>query len=415
MEKKSLYIFNPEHDLAMASGETNYMAPASARQMAADLALLPVWYAEKGAKVLAPSAYNIEFLKSMQELLGNFVEIMTEPEIANEKNVEFSPWGWDPALRKRLLSLGADEEQLFSKEYLSALRDYSNRSHAVDLLARLQLSENFCGKSFYLRTEKEWKAFVEEREACLLKAPLSGSGKGLNWCRGVFSPFILGWCTRVAASQGGVVGEPVYNKVRDFAMEFHSNGKGKVVFAGYSIFHTSSNGMYAGNELLSDKKILKKLSEYVPVRELLRLQGHLEEELSTLLGGFYKGYLGVDMMICYFSDKSPVYRIHPCVEINLRMNMGVVAHFLTDRYLAPEVEGVFQIAYYPKAGLALEEHQRKMATSNLCLQNGRLCSGYLSLVPVTSRSLYRAWIEVTGIVSGGKHNTPLMRNTVSEW
>ena len=57
----------------------------------------------------------------------------------------------------------------------------------------------------------------------MLKAPLSGSGKGLNWCKGIFTTFISGWCARVAASQGGVVGEPIYNKVEDFAMEFYAD------------------------------------------------------------------------------------------------------------------------------------------------------------------------------------------------
>ena len=68
MTKKALYIFNPEHDLALASGETNYMAPASARQMASELALLPMWYAEEGSVVLAPSAYNLDYVKKIQEL-----------------------------------------------------------------------------------------------------------------------------------------------------------------------------------------------------------------------------------------------------------------------------------------------------------------------------------------------------------
>ena len=69
MTKTALYIFNPEHDLALASGETNYMAPASARRMASELALLPMWYAEEGSAVLASSAYNLDYLKQMQELL----------------------------------------------------------------------------------------------------------------------------------------------------------------------------------------------------------------------------------------------------------------------------------------------------------------------------------------------------------
>ena len=81
MTKKALYIFNPEHDLALASGETNYMAPASARRMASELALLPMWYAEEGSAVLASSAYNLDYLKQMQELLGVSIHLMTEPEL----------------------------------------------------------------------------------------------------------------------------------------------------------------------------------------------------------------------------------------------------------------------------------------------------------------------------------------------
>ena len=106
MTKKALYIFNPEHDLALASGETNYMAPASARQMASELALLPMWYAEEGSVVLAPSAYNLDYVKKIQELLGLSVDLMTEPELASERNLDIRPWGWDIAIRKRLLDLG---------------------------------------------------------------------------------------------------------------------------------------------------------------------------------------------------------------------------------------------------------------------------------------------------------------------
>lgn len=132
--------------------------------------------------------------------------------------------------------------------------------------------------------------------------------------------------------------------------------------------------------MLSDEKILQKLSAYVPQEEFIRLRTRLEEELSALFGGFYHGYLGVDMMICHFPDEAPVYRIHPCVEINLRMNMGVVARLLTDRYLAADAEGVFRIDYYPLAGQALEEHRQMSASCPLSVENNRVCAGYLPLV-----------------------------------
>lgn len=296
MAKKTLYIFNPEHDLALASGETNYMPPASARRMASELALLPVWYAERGSAVLASSAYNLDYLKRMQELLDIPVYLMTEPELASEPALDIRPWGWDAALRKRLSGLGVDESLLPSMQQISVWREYSHRSKSVSLLPELQLNEHFCGESYYLKTPEEWKSFVEEREGCLLKAPLSGSGKGLNWCKGTFTPFISGWCTRVAALQGGVIAEPIYNKVEDFALEFYSDGAGEVMFAGYSLFRTGKSGMYEGNYLLSNEAIRGKLSQYVPLGALTDLESRLKCELSKSVSSVYKGYLGVDMM-----------------------------------------------------------------------------------------------------------------------
>ncbi|WP_301092330.1 hypothetical protein [Bacteroides acidifaciens] len=396
MTKKALYLFNPEHDLALASGEANYMAPASARRMASELALLPMWYAEEGSAVLAPSAYNLDYVKKIQELLGLSVDLITEPELAIEPDLDIRPWGWDVALRKRLSVLGVDEVLLPSMGQLNDLREYSHRSKAVALLPELQLNEYFCGESYYLRTPEEWKRFVEGRKECLLKAPLSGSGKGLNWCKGIFTPFISGWCTRVAASQGGVIAEPIYNKVEDFAMEFYSDGAGELTFVGYSLFHTGKSGMYEGNRLLSNGAIRKQLAQYVPLEALMDLENCLKYRLSALVGTVYKGYLGVDMMICRFPEnEKPVFRIHPCVEINLRMNMGVIARFLHDRYVRPGSTGRFVIDYHPSEGEALQEHERMSATYPLESREGRVYSGYLPLVPVHKRSCYRAWIWVT--------------------
>ena len=396
MTKKALYIFNPEHDLALASGEANYMAPASARRMASELALLPMWYAEEGSAVLAPSAYNLDYVKKIQELLGLSVDLITEPELAIEQDLDIRPWGWDVALRKRLSVLGVDEVLLPSMGQLNDLREYSHRSKAVALLPELQLNEYFCGESYYLKTPEEWKRFVEGRKECLLKAPLSGSGKGLNWCKGIFTSFISGWCTRVAASQGGVIAEPIYNKVEDFAMEFYSDGAGELTFVGYSLFHTGKSGMYEGNCLLSNEAIRKQLAQYIPLEALMDLENCLKYRLSALVGTVYKGYLGVDMMICRFPEnEKPVFRIHPCVEINLRMNMGVIARFLHDRYVRPGSTGRFVIDYHPSEGEALQEHERMSATYPLESREGRVYSGYLPLVPVHRRSCYRAWIWVT--------------------
>lgn len=143
--------------------------------------------------------------------------------------------------------------------------------------------------------------------------------------------------------------EPIYNKVADFAMEFCSDGRGKVVFAGYSVFSTNGSGAYEGNLLLSDEEIEHRFSVYVCKEAFRKLRYRLEEELSACFGLGYSGYLGVDMMICRFPSTEVEYRIHPCVEVNLRMNMGVVAHLIHKKYIASGTTGT--LFHYLSSGL----------------------------------------------------------------
>lgn len=44
---KTLYLFNPENDMALASASPYYMAPSNIKKMAADLSALPAWYARR--------------------------------------------------------------------------------------------------------------------------------------------------------------------------------------------------------------------------------------------------------------------------------------------------------------------------------------------------------------------------------
>lgn len=391
---KPLYLFNPEHDLALASGETNYMAPLTARQMAEELALLPIWYAEPESYVLASSSYNLDFLRRMKKMLSMQIDLMTEIEVSEYLIENIRPWGWNQALCRKLQNLKVSDKQLPTLEEIIQLRESSHRLRAVELLSRLKFDKYFCGESIYLSEPEAWKEYVESHACCLLKAPLSGSGKGLNWCKGVFTSSISGWCTRIGALQGGVVGEPIYDKESDFAMEFYSDGKGQVTFVGYSMFYTSKSGAYEGNYLASNEEIVQKIRTYIPVECISMLRLHLVEELSQMFGGVYTGYLGVDMMICRFKE-APELRIHPCVEINLRMNMGVVARLLYDRYIYPTSMGEFRVSYHSSPGDALQTHVEMERKYLLQIERDKIRSGYLSLIPVHAKSNYRAWILVS--------------------
>jgi hypothetical protein len=145
--------------------------------------------------------------------------------------------------------------------------------------------------------------------------------------------------------------------------------------------------------LLSDSRIEEKLSAYIPVallHRLHRLREALIEKLATCFP-LYTGYAGVDMMICETAEE---YRIQPCVEINLRMNMGMVARRIHDRFMEVDGQGKFTVDYFKKPEGALSFHQKMQRESPLTVENGKIVSGYLSLTSVTKTTRYIAYVVV---------------------
>ena len=382
---KSLYLFNPENDMALASGSPYYMSPASAKKMSADLSALPAWYAEVNGTVLLAEEAQVQWMLNECNLPLN-VEWVTEEDFANYAS--FSPWGWSPALSKRLLDNGADTSILPSESQMRVLRELSSRKTAVGLLPLLKM-EGTIGESFWLTSVEEVVNLSINFDKVLLKSPWSGSGKGIQPLKGVPDDNLSGWTRRIISTQGGVVCEPYYNKVLDFAMEFYV-AHGSIECVGYSLFETDSRGIYKGNCLASNEEIERRLSVYINPEILGRTRNALMQELLKLANGIYQGYLGVDMMVVHNADG---YALHPCVEVNWRMNMGVVSRLFFDRYMSPASSGSYVIEFYPNKGEALNFHEEMKRKYPLRLQEGRLAEGYLSLTPVVFDTAYQIYVK----------------------
>lgn len=385
-----MYIFNPEHDLALANFSSNYTPPSSAIRMAKDLAVLPVWYSEQEV-VIAEGEVNREFLEAIKSKLHLPAQLISFMEIAQRSKEEIIPWGWNPSLCKKLLSYGVSESQLPTIRDIQMLRDYSSRKNAVQLLKELK-SENsdFCGESYFFQEIDELLSYLHSIPGNkVLKMPVSGSGKGLIWILGEITDKQTDWCKRVIKVQGGVVAEPVLDKVSDFAMEFYLDNS-VIDFRGYSLFRSASSGAYIGNELISDEKVERVLAQYVHFKFILQLRKLLMEKLTDLFPE-YKGYLGVDMMICNTDEG---FKIQPCVEINMRMNMGVVSRLFHNKYMNPEGEGSFVVSYFKKSENAVNFQEKLQQESPLKVENGKIVSGYLSLTPVTADTNYIVYVMV---------------------
>ena len=373
------YLFNADTDMAMAHNGAYYMPPASVKQFMVDLAMLPFWYAEEGSAIVAGGDDSEDFLRAMNEYFHRDVKLMSLGELT--ENDALMPWGWNVGLRQRLMEEGVSSALLPSDEKLAAWRQLSSRHTADELLNTFEDKHPWIGRSWRLTSIDDCRRVVNETKGgCVLKLPWSGSGKGLNWCRAGMTPQIEAWCARALRTQGSIQAAPIYNKVLDFAMEFYKATSGELTFVGYSRFSTNDSGAYQANILAPDAEIEAEIAAYFPPETLTETRGRLMPMLDKLLANHYHGYFGVDMMVCSQGD---AYRLHPCVEVNMRMNMGIVAHRFYRDFVVPGAHGLFEVKHFnsPNELRASTERMRQM--HRVRTVEGRIASGFFPLVPIT--------------------------------
>lgn len=352
----TLHVFNPEHDLALASGLANFTAPHAGRQLRHDLGFLPALWAKPGDLVLTDDAalaarswqhvsLRLKALPGHEAPTG----AKAQPLFVSQRTLlqaltvnAVSAWGWDAAICRELQRRGVSSKLLPDAERLDAIRRLSHREQAARLLPQLR-TEGTVGQSAVCHsTEEVAQAVSQFGQRVVMKAPWSSSGRGLRFCdQTVLSDApqlrenLERWTEHVLERQGAVIVEPCYNKVKDFGMEFESDGKGQATYQGLSLFHTQ-NGAYTGNLLATEATKRQMLSRYLPLQLVDDVQQRLCRLLGELCNGVYAGPLGVDMMVVNGGCNNNVndivnvsngggFLLHPCVEINLRRTMGHVA------------------------------------------------------------------------------------------
>ena len=228
-----LHIFNPEHDLALAANLKQFTAPHAGRQLRSDLAFIPALWAEEGDLVLVD---DIDFAKNRVRHFGaelnSKVEFITKPQLKHLLKTEFldsvHPWGWNLSLKGELERLGIPEIMLPTDAVLNKVREVSSRQWAALHLQR--------GVEYVTETARVKELILQHGKA-VVKAPWSSSGRGVKYVSaedfktaGNYPTFER-WVANMIYHQGGVTVEPLYNKVRDFAMEFEMKD-GKVLYRG---------------------------------------------------------------------------------------------------------------------------------------------------------------------------------------
>ena len=419
---KQILLFNPEHDLALANGDRHFIAPRNIREMAHDLADI--------MEAILPSS----------DSESSFIS-----PLASAHPV---PWGWDPAVVEQFKRMGITAQELPTDDALAALSRRSERITAHQILCNFRKAHTdnaFVGESLVARTFDEIADFAERHQHILLKAPLSGSGKGLRHVNKEGLPLpppgggtpesseqsgggmlslssslkkVESWANALIRRHGYLTAEPYYNKVQDFAMEFIADATG-CHFIGYSYFITDGHGRYIASRLMSDAKAEDLLCTYVPRKALHKIRQWMILHHTDIIPSEWDTTrhplpFGIDMMIVRESQQSTVnsqqstvnhpdgnsefriqnskFTIHPCVEINLRMNMGIIAHEIYRHLLTPDTEGTFRIARFPDNASLRAFHDEQTSLHPTTYRDNRLASGYKAITPINTGTTHLAYI-----------------------
>lgn len=280
-------LFNCSNDMALAAHVRQYVPPKRIQQMEADLAdLARVWEGTRFA----------------------------------------GPWGWSLATKQRYRQMGVAGELLPSDEWLEEVRRLSSREFACryvkELLGELK-DERLLGEemAFCKDVSTVNCRLSTVNSPLIFKSPWSSSGRGVfvgRWNDARTQARVQGFLS----SQGGFVADGFYeDKVLDFAMEFFVHKDHTVEFLGYSVFQTGESGAYGYNYVESQEELLRRID--VDAALLHRLIAYHKEHLAKTA---YHGPVGIDML------KTADGSIHPCLEINLRLNMGILALLLHEQY-----------------------------------------------------------------------------------
>lgn len=404
MTKPNVYYFNPTCELAVANGSFSYMPPLLLQKMESDLSILPFIFGTSSDYVLTDHLPNPDFILKLQDsgfVLPNFSRF-SELELLPDQAIQtIQPWGWSPAVHFKLKNI---KEKCGDEFKRSPIFDWKNehrlifeRKTSLEFLKELSsafpdwfLSHSMMGEIVYNCEEIEEKLMKHGK--IVLKSPLSSSGRGIQIIRQPnLNEANKQWISGVLKQQKYLVAEPFLEKVLDLSFQFQVFSKSDIQYLGYSIFETNTNGQYRGTIIHPDlQQILPefnadKIGEMIESSAKLILEGLRDSVYSN----WYEGYLGVDSMIFKADGK---VRMQPCIEINSRMNMGILT-LLLGKNIHQNAMGKFEL-FYGKQGDFYSFSTQQSKDKPIELKDGKLFRGFLPLVEPTPNKKFGAYIDL---------------------
>jgi len=375
--------------------------------METDLCTLPFLIANSGDIVLVNRIPDEDYIKNLHkteillpqfELMDELLKKAAKKPIAIERLL---PWGWSPAIHHLLASLKNYCRSDFLNSPVASwkheYREIYSKKFALGILKQVLKelnSEHFLPKRLLpeiCTTQNDFERLLSRWDKIMVKAPWSSSGRGLQPItktpvHGKVWEKLMG----IIHEQGYAIAEPYLDKVFDLAFQFELVN-GKVIFLGTSYFQTDKKGQYQNNYLNGlPNQVASELKSFVEKNTPDVVQSLKSNIENSKLSEYYEGYFGVDALI--FRNNSNELHMNPCLEINVRQNMGLLSLKLQN-HLAAGRKGIFSIYYHPEK--SFYKFQQEMQEKHpLSLVENKIDSGFVALTPVFPDTLFGAYLLI---------------------
>ncbi len=388
-----LRIFNPEHDMALAFGGTNYTPTPLAQKLRRDLQMLPAWFSASNDSILSRNPeLDSTWAECINKRYKTSIKAVSTQEVGAFNDIE--PWGWNRYLRRRLFLDGVQECFLPSEECINDIWNLSHRRISIsfhhEFMERIpELQDNIPIESSDLN---EVIDFARKHPKAYVKAPWSSSGKGVYRALDINALDFTRWCSGIIKRQGSIMCEKPLCSIMDFAMEFRCDN-GKTSFVGYSVFNNDTHSSFSGGLVMPTNALEDKIIAAIGNKELLlKVKECAMTILDKLIAPHYTGYAGIDMMV--YRDENGYARINPCIELNLRTTMGIVTCSISNRFISPGSYGEFHIEFHKdtitKDYILDLEHKYPVQITD----DNKIKSGVQMLTPLYQDSQYCAFIHI---------------------
>ncbi|QZT37734.1 hypothetical protein K5X82_02280 [Halosquirtibacter xylanolyticus] len=400
-----IYIFSATNELEIANGLHSYTPAKHLRDFERDLSFLPYYFGEEGDILLMEQKPSDKFIESLKVLhLPNIrihsmqeTQQMLASKTINSKQ-KLAPWGWSPRMHHKLDSLKRHISlHPFEQKWETSYKEVYSRVFARDILKTLL--SNSTQKKIYIdkndipmviTKRDEVHQHFQQHGNIVVKTPLSSSGRGMIFLHDdKIHDTYNQWIDGALKTHGYLMVEKKVNKLYDLSLHFEVKNN-QIDYLGQASFFTLENGQYEGNNL-------QPFPEEMEDQQKEFVQNHIKQCVEDLLSAFYihnltniyQGIIGVDLLL--LKDAKGNMRLQPCLEMNMRYNMGTVTLALRKR-LPNNVNGFWKVERLGRQDPMEFDRIMKQKYPLEIDNEGKIRKGYKALIEPTPSTLFACYM-----------------------